>query len=90
MAELELKISGMSCGHCVNAVREALEELDGVDVRNVEIGSAAVVYDPSRSTAADIEGAIEDAGYQLGTVQLGRAARPEARPSARGGRNDAD
>lgn len=75
MAELELKIAGMSCGHCVNAVREALEELDGVDVRSVEIGSAAVTYDPSRSTPTAIESAIEDAGYQLATVQLGRAAK---------------
>ena len=73
MAVLELKISGMSCGHCVNAVRDALEGLDGVDVQRVEIGSAAVTYDPERSTPADIERAIEDAGYQLGPVQLGRA-----------------
>lgn len=74
MAALELKISGMSCGHCVNAVREALEELDGVEVQRVEIGSASVSYDPARSAPADIERAIENAGYQLGPVQLGRAA----------------
>lgn len=75
MATMELKISGMSCGHCVNAVKDALSELDGVDVRRVEIGSATVDYDPARTSRAAIEGAIEEAGYQLGPVQLGRAAQ---------------
>jgi copper ion binding protein len=77
MATLELEISGMSCGHCVNAVKSALQELDGVDVRKVEIGSATVDYDPARTSRDAIEGAIEDAGYQVGPaapVQLGRAA----------------
>lgn len=77
MAILELQISGMSCGHCVSAVKNALQELDGVEVKNVEIGSAIVDYDPSRSSPGAIESAIEDAGYQVGPaapVQLGRAA----------------
>jgi copper ion binding protein len=77
MATLELEISGMSCGHCVNAVKSALQELDGVDVRKVEIGSATVDYDPARTSRDAIEGAIVDAGYQVGPaapVQLGRAA----------------
>ena len=76
MTTLELEISGMSCGHCVSAVKGALEELDGVDVKKVDIGSATVEYDPSRSSPAAIEGAIEEAGYQVGPaapVQLGRA-----------------
>jgi len=81
MVTLELEISGMSCGHCVNAVRGALEELDGVEVRKVEIGAASVEYDPSRSSPAAIEHAIADAGYQVGPaapVQLGRAAPRQA------------
>lgn len=81
MANLELEISGMSCGHCVNAVKTALQDLDGVEVKQVAIGSASVEYDPSRSSPGAIESAIEDAGYQVGPaapVQLGRAApKPE-------------
>jgi copper chaperone CopZ len=75
---LELEISGMSCGHCVNAVTGALRELDGVEVEKVEIGSAAVAYDPARTAPVAIEKAIEDAGYQVGTaapVRLGLGAR---------------
>lgn len=85
MATLELEISGMSCGHCVSAVRGALQELDGVDVKKVEIGSATVEYDPARSSREAIENAIEEAGYQVGPiapVQLGRAA---AKPDGRSG-----
>ena len=40
MSKLELEIEGMSCGHCVAAVSEALGELHGVSVENVRIGSA--------------------------------------------------
>ncbi|HET7620268.1 MAG TPA: cation transporter [Gemmatimonadaceae bacterium] len=77
MTSLDLQISGMSCGHCVSAVKNALQELDGVQVKKVEIGSASVDYDPARSSPSAIENAIEDAGYQVGPaspVQLGRAA----------------
>jgi copper ion binding protein len=76
--KMELEISGMSCSHCVNAVTSALRELDGVDVEKVEIGSAAVAYDPARTSPTAIERAIEDAGYQVGPaapVQLGLGAR---------------
>ena len=30
MKEIELKIEGMSCMHCVNTVKRALSEIDGV------------------------------------------------------------
>ncbi len=63
MERLNLKIDGMSCGHCVAAVRSTLEKTDGVSVDNVEIGSAALSYDPSVTTADRIREAVEDAGY---------------------------
>ena len=40
----------MSCGHCVSAVREALEETGGVEVLDVEIGTARVRYDAEEVT----------------------------------------
>jgi copper chaperone len=63
MERLTLNISGMSCGHCVARVTGALQGLDGVDVQNVQIGAATVAYDPARTTAGQIERAVEDAGY---------------------------
>ena len=58
-----LPISGMGCDHCVNAVREALENLDNVTVSSVEIGSAAVVYEESKIDRSVLVAAIEEAGY---------------------------
>jgi copper chaperone len=63
-----LAIGGMSCGHCVAAVREALEEVPGVTVQQVSIGSATIALDPATGspralTEAAVE-AVADAGYE--------------------------
>jgi copper ion binding protein len=65
MKEETVKISGMSCAHCVTAVKKALEELDGVKGAEVEIGSAKVSFDESRVTRADMEQAIVKSGYKV-------------------------
>ena len=64
MTPLALSINGMSCGHCLNAVRRALSDLPGVTVESVRIGRADVQYDPALVTAASIEAAVTDAGYE--------------------------
>ena len=63
MENLELQIEGMSCGHCVAAVSHALEELPGVNVQNVRIGSAQITYEPNQVSKDEIVLAVEDAGY---------------------------
>ena len=65
MDQVTLKIDGMSCGHCVSAVTKALQELEGVQVDEVRIGSAAVHYDPARVSTDRIAQAIEDEGYAV-------------------------
>ncbi len=61
----ELKIEGMSCGHCVMSVRKELERLQGVRVESVEIGKARLHYDESRISRQDLERAVSEAGYRL-------------------------
>lgn len=63
MNKLELEIEGMSCGHCVAAVSEALTELPGVSVDQVRIGAAQVTYHPDQVSPEQIVLAVEDAGY---------------------------
>ena len=63
MSKLELDIEGMSCGHCVAAVSEALQDLPGVNVEQVRIGSAEVTYEPAQVSPEQIVLAVEDAGY---------------------------
>jgi copper chaperone len=63
MASLTLRIDGMSCGHCVNAVSRSLSEVPGVRVREVTIGTATIEYDPEQTSEATVVQAVADAGY---------------------------
>lgn len=61
MSEVTLHIEGMSCGHCLNAVRRALADVEGTTIRTVQIGRAEV------DTEAPVDvlvAAIENAGYR--------------------------
>jgi copper chaperone len=64
MAEITLKIEGMSCQHCVMSVKKALDGIDGVKSSDVSIGTARVVYDELRSDRDKIAKATQDAGYK--------------------------
>ena len=58
-----LAISGMSCGHCVAAVKSALNAAPGVAVQEVTVGSATVKLEPQ--TSPDIAlAAVREAGYE--------------------------
>jgi len=61
----EFIIEGMSCGHCVMAVRKALSRLDNVKVSDVQIGKANVEYDETKTTESSIISAIDEAGYKV-------------------------
>ncbi len=63
MTTKEIKIEGMSCGHCEMAVRKELLKLDDVKVKKVKIGEAVVEYDETKIDEKKIYEAIEEAGY---------------------------
>jgi copper chaperone len=64
MKQLKLEVSGMSCGHCVGAVRQALAAVPGVKVDGVSIGSASVSFDETKTTVGDLVDAVSEAGYE--------------------------
>ena len=64
MQRVTLQINGMSCGHCVAAVKQALNEVPGVEVENVAIGQAVISYSPDKTKSTDITDALADAGYE--------------------------
>lgn len=64
MNNVEIKISGMSCGHCVMAVKKELSKLN-LTSANVEIGSAKITFEENKSNITEIEQAIEEAGYKV-------------------------
>ena len=63
MERVNLTIEGMTCEHCVRAVRGRLEHTPGVKVSDVQVGAATLEYDPSTTNVDDIEEAIADEGY---------------------------
>ena len=65
MTTTTLKVTGMTCGHCVRSVTDALGGLDGVQSTNVDLeaGRATVVYDEDRVSPRDMVSAVLDEGY---------------------------
>ena len=64
--ELDLKIEGMTCGHCEMSVTKELAKLAGAkDIRvTAADGTAHVSVDESVTTDA-LAAAIDQAGYKL-------------------------
>jgi copper chaperone len=64
-----LKISGMSCGHCVASVTKELAKLPGVTIEMCTIGTARVGYDEASTSREEIARAIGRAGFELADSQ---------------------
>ena len=60
-----LAITGMTCGHCVAAVKKALAAVPGVDAVDVTLSPprALVAFDPSRMTVEMLTKATAEEGY---------------------------
>jgi copper chaperone CopZ len=57
------EVTGMTCGHCVSSVTEAVTELPEVDDATVELDSRTLIV-IGKATPADVTAAVADAGYQ--------------------------
>lgn len=64
MQKIEIKITGMSCMHCVKAVEFELKKLPLIEF-TVTIGKAIVTFDPDKVSYGAIVEAIEEAGYKV-------------------------
>jgi len=60
----EFKIEGMSCNHCVMAVKKNLAKINLIQLE-VKIGSAKVEFDENEIAEEKIINAIEEAGYKV-------------------------
>ncbi len=63
----ELKVTGMVCAACTQAIEKALRSLDGVALAQVNLGTeiASVEYDSGKASLVDLEKAIRDTGYDV-------------------------
>jgi len=66
MSATTWQVTGMTCGHCVAAVRAEIAALDGVE--NVEVTletGEVVVHSASPPSREAVAAAVEEAGYTL-------------------------
>lgn len=60
-----LRVTGMTCGHCVMATRKSLASVPGVSEVAVTLDPprAVVTYDPAKTGVERLEAAVREAGY---------------------------
>ena len=68
MKSHELTIQGMTCGHCVMHVKQALDAVDGLEIEDVQIGNAKVWYEDEK-VANVLKDKVEEAGYKVVSIQ---------------------
>ncbi len=61
--EMNVRIDGMTCEHCVHHVKEALESLDGVYAEVSLAAGQAHLHLKTVPDQAEIQKAVKDAGY---------------------------
>jgi len=60
-------VEGMTCDHCVRAVREEIGALSGVRDVSVDLPSGTVEVSSERALGDDeVAAAVNEAGYRLG------------------------
>ena len=69
MENYRINIEGMSCNHCVMAVRKELSKISDLTVSSVEIGKAEGTRDVSKVTDQQLSLAVQDAGYSVISIQ---------------------
>jgi copper chaperone CopZ len=66
MAEKEIKVVGMHCPSCVNAVELCLKDVDGIDDAKADLDSGITKITMSNEvTDSDIAEAVEEAGFKV-------------------------
>lgn len=72
---ITIEIKGMTCGHCVGAVKEALQGVPGVEkVLDVNLKSGEATVQGTADPAALVK-AVEEEGYKA-MVRPERPVRP--------------
>jgi copper chaperone CopZ len=61
--ETRIRVTGMTCMHCVAAVTKALQKVPGVETADVSLDNKQAVVTGSADTAA-LLAAIQNEGYE--------------------------
>lgn len=65
MTTTELRVEGMTCGHCAQTVTGALQKVGGVERAQVDLnaGRARIEYDEGRTDLREMIQAVREEGY---------------------------
>jgi Cu+-exporting ATPase len=71
MENATLKLRGMSCASCASNIEKAIRSVPGVEACSVNFGAeqASITYDSKRTNIADIQIAVDEAGYSAQPMQ---------------------
>jgi P-type Cu+ transporter len=71
MENTTLKLRGMSCASCANNIEDAIRSVPGVEACSVNFGAeqAVVTYDSNKADIAEIQAAVDAAGYTAQPMQ---------------------
>ena len=67
MDRTAIKVEGMSCSHCENAIKQSVGAMEGVNevFVNLEKKTVSVDYNSSKVSLDKIKKEIEDQGYDV-------------------------
>jgi copper chaperone len=68
---VQLTVTGMTCGGCENAVKRALQQIDGVEkvTASHSANQVGVTYDGARVTPVLLKERIEALGYEVASAR---------------------
>ncbi|MEK6441531.1 MULTISPECIES: heavy-metal-associated domain-containing protein [Pseudonocardia] len=64
MGELQLRVPGMTCEHCVRAISSSVGDVAGVTAVQVDLATTTV-HVSGAAAPEQVRAAIADAGYQV-------------------------
>ena len=64
-----IEIDGMSCNHCVTAVKRELENVDGIRIVKIGIGEAVLDAEMTDGLREQIIEAVTRAGYVVRSMR---------------------
>jgi copper chaperone len=65
MTTIEYRVSGMTCGHCEQAVRGEVDKIEGLTVSSVDAGRGLLLVESASDAIDDaVLAAVDEAGYE--------------------------
>jgi copper ion binding protein len=67
MTHKDIQVEGMTCGHCVETVTQAVNSLDGINQVSVDLDKkqVSVDFDESRTNPDAISSKITEVGFEV-------------------------